>query len=475
MTEKIKNHLLVNKNKYILGVLLLLSFGLRVWYSSRDSLIWWDEAVYIGMGKHIATLGGIGFWEIFRPPFLPLVYAFLYKIHLPLILLGKTIVILSSTALIYLVYLLAQKMKEGAGVWAGLFLSVTPVFFFFSKVPLSDITSTFIAALSLYFFANKKDFTAGLFIGIAFLTRFPQGLILVPILLSLLYREYDKDNFYIKRVFYASLKIIFGFFILLIPYLVSNYFLYGSALSPILLGNSIISGYSYLYNKGTWYYVQELWNTAPFLFLALFSLFAIVQQFREKTQKNILLVSTFFTALIFSVYFFLQPHKELRYSLVFIPYVSVLAGFGAVWLFDRLLFKKVFIAIFALGIIFFLNKVKPEVVYYEANPYESFYSYFTGKKGVYISTTPVPVAVSDIHIVELFEKMDGFQDLLNRTGGQLDGAIMNSCDIFCAGSAVGESCKDEISSIQKELKNKFSQSYRQKIGECEFSVFEKIK
>lgn len=475
MIEKIKNHLLVNKNKYILGALLLLSFGLRVWYSSRDSLIWWDEAVYIGMGKHIATMGSIGFWEIFRPPFLPLVYAFLYKFHLPLIPLGKTIVVLSSTGLIYLVYVLAQKIKEGSGIWAGLFLSITPVFFFFSKVPLSDITSTFIAVLSLYFFVNKKDFTAGLFIGVAFLTRFPQGLIIVPILLSLLYREYDKDNFYLKRVFYASLKIILGFFVLLIPYLVSNYFLYGGALTPILLGNSVISGYSYLYNKGVWYYAQELWNTAPFLYLALFSLVAIVQQFRKKTPKNILLISVFLAALIFSIYFFLQPHKELRYSLVFIPYLSILAGFGCVWLLDNLPLKRFFTGLFILGIIFFLYKVRAEVMYYEPNPYKDFYSYFVEKNGIYISTTPVPVAVSDILISEMFENADGFRELLSRREEQLSGVVMNSCDIFCANRATGGSCKDEVSSIQKELKNKFSQSYRQKIGECEFSVFEKIK
>ena len=39
--------------------------------------IWWDSAVYLGMGKHIYSLGEVGLWESSRPLIWPLILGFL--------------------------------------------------------------------------------------------------------------------------------------------------------------------------------------------------------------------------------------------------------------------------------------------------------------------------------------------------------------------------------------------------------------
>lgn len=480
MINKIKNHIILNKSKYLLGILLGFSLLVRIWYSSRDSLIWWDEAVYIDMGKYLATMGQIGFWEFFRPPALPIFYAIIYKLHLPLIFFGKSIVVLASVGLIYLVYLLAEKIKNGTGLYAGLFLSITPVFFYFSKIPLSDILSAFFAILALYFFINKRDFISGIFVGIAFLSRFPQGLVLVPILFSLLYREYNKgEEDYFKRIFYSGLKIIAGFFVLVIPYLISNYFFYGSMFEPIQYANQIIARYNFLYFKGFWYYLNEFWQIAPFLFFSAFSLIIVAFQFKKKSIKNVSLVSIFITTVVFCTYFFLQMHKELRYSIAFIPYLAVLSGVGFAWILEKAVEKNVLKIIFMIGIIFFLFKAKPYILYSEIDPYKDFYSYFLDKKGIYISTTPVPAAVGNILIPELFESYNaerGFNEVLNRRLNQIDGVIMSSSDIFCADKAIDGNCDKEISNIYKRLKQAdFKQVYSENIGVYNASVFEKIK
>ena len=288
---------------------------------------------------------------------------------------------MSSIGLIYFVYLLAEKIKEGAGIFAGLFLSITPVFFYFSKVPLSDITSAFIATLALYFFLNRKDFIAGIFIGIAFLTRFPQGLILVPILISLLYRECGEGKFYFKRVFYLGLKLVMGFLILVVPYLISNYFLYGNFIKPLQYGNQIVSVYNFIYFKDFWYYVRELWATAPFLFFSIFSLIIIFIQFLKSSKKDVPLITIFITTLIFITYFFLQPHKELRYSIVFIPYISVLSGVGILWLLRKASLKNAFLVIFMIGVVFFLYKNKTYLTYREVDQYKEFYSFLIIRVG----------------------------------------------------------------------------------------------
>lgn len=479
MINKIFNHFVSNKSKYLLVILLFASLVVRAWYSFRYDAIWWDEAVYIDMGKYLATMGKMGYWEFFRPPLLPVFYALLYNIHLPLMLVGKSVVVLASVGLIYLAFLLAEKIRKDSGLWAGLFLSITPVFFYFSKIALSDITSAYIATLALYFFINRKDFISGFLIGVAFLTRFPQGLILVPILLSVLYREYDGASSYFKRVLRSSLVIFGGFLMLVVPYLISNHFFYGSVFGPLIYGNQIISAYYFIYFKGFWFYVTELWHTAPFLFLSALSFIFVALQFKKSSLKNIPLVSVFITAVVFCAYFFIQPHKELRYGLAFISYLAVLSGVGLGWILEKVQFKKLLYLMLLAAFAIFLFNARSYVIYREVDQYKNFYAFFENKSGVYISTTPVPAVNSKILISHLFENYNYSQksldNVLSKEHDNIDGVIVNSCDMFCVAKETGGSCDKEISIVYKKLEDNFNHVYSENVGECNASVFEKIK
>src|SRR3989344_1882477 len=89
---------------------LLFSLVTRVIYLFFDKNIWWDAAVYLAMGEHIATFGQLGFWEPIRPllwPFL-LSYAFLFELN-PIIL-GHIFSTFFSLGVIYLTYFIAKKL-----------------------------------------------------------------------------------------------------------------------------------------------------------------------------------------------------------------------------------------------------------------------------------------------------------------------------------------------------------------------------
>jgi 4-amino-4-deoxy-L-arabinose transferase-like glycosyltransferase len=477
--EKIKKYLQINQQILSLYVLLLFSFFIYSYYAFTYDLVWWDEAVYIGMGKYLATMGHIGFWEYFRPVVFPIFYALVYILHLPLVFFGKISVVSSTVGLIYLAYKEAEASKAGSGLWAGLFVFFTPVIFYFSKIALSDIISAFLATLALHFFIKRKDFLSGLIVGVAFLTRFPQGLILVAIMVSLLYREYDRINFhYFKRVFFAGLKIFAGFALLVFPYLISNYFLYGDALKPIHDASQIILLYNFIYFKGLWYYLFELWFSAPFLFLSIFSLVLVFNQFKKDSVKNIPLVSVFITSVIFCVYFFIQPHKELRYSIAFIPYLAILAGVGISWTLDKVALRYVLRAVYILGLILFVSQAIHYLKYQEVDPHKDLYDFFADKTGKYLSTTPVPAAVSNILIVENIESYNALRDfdtILGNRMNEIDGIIISTSDIFCEAKATGGNCDKEIEVLYNKLKVNFKQVYSKDVGIYNDSVFEKIK
>lgn len=476
MITFLKNHIIEYKERYLISLVLFLSLFFRIWYTSLDQVVWWDESVYIGMGKYIATWGHVGMWELFRPPLFPLFYAVLFSLHLPLILFGKITVIVASIGIIYLVYIIGESIKKWSGVFSAIFLSITPVFFFFSKTAITDIISVFFVMLSLYLYTKNKYFLTGLTVAFAFLLRFPQGLMMVALAIIVITETYDRNiKVWLKNVLIRGFYIGFGFVLLAVPYLISNQMLYGDWAKPLVLGNAIIGGYSFLYDLGIWYYPKQLFLTAPFLYLSLLSLYFVYKKeyiLDTKSQKVLQIV--FITALVFTSYFFWQSHKEMRYSIAFIPYLSILAGVG--FLFIRETFKKdkILIVICILALVFLAYQSVPNFKIQKNESDEAINAYTKTLSGVYLSTMPNPVVFSNIRIVEFFGSLVDFNDLWNRRSSQIDGVILNSCDIFCVERSEGKSCDADVSLIQDILQDgKFIKVYEKPDMQCHFMVYKK--
>ncbi|MBW2999515.1 DUF2334 domain-containing protein, partial [Candidatus Woesearchaeota archaeon] len=127
-----------------------------------------------------------------------------------------------------------------------------------------------------------------------------------------------------------------------IPFFVFNYLLYRpetanwfhAAFRPLIFASYAIRGYTWLYNAGFWFYFKGLFLNN---FLFVFVLPGLYFFFKKKFYKKYYLL--FVVLLFFFGYFSYIGHKELRYVLIFLPYLAVFAGFGIAELIG-LLYKK---------------------------------------------------------------------------------------------------------------------------------------
>ncbi|MEK6876668.1 MAG: hypothetical protein AABX63_04600, partial [Nanoarchaeota archaeon] len=70
--------LLKNHKAFLFLFFIFLIVKLVSLFAAAD--IWWDSAVYLGMGKYIYSSGDSGLWEASRPLVWPLILGFFWKI-----------------------------------------------------------------------------------------------------------------------------------------------------------------------------------------------------------------------------------------------------------------------------------------------------------------------------------------------------------------------------------------------------------
>jgi len=223
-------NLLIRKHKVFFFILLLF-FILKIYSLFVVHDIWWDSSIFLGMGKYIYSSGEIGLWESSRPLVWPLFLGFFWKIGLDAILFGKLLMILFSSGILILTYLIALDIfNKKIAIFSSLFLALSSTFFLFNNILHTDIPSTFFVLSGFYLFIKKQYNLSGLFLGIAFMTRFFQIFIFIPLTLILFYLFLKKKVPY-RVLFYFSLF----FLIPVVPYLILNYFLYNDIFHPFAL------------------------------------------------------------------------------------------------------------------------------------------------------------------------------------------------------------------------------------------------
>ena len=151
-----------------------------------NSDIWWDSAVYIGMGKYLFSLGNVGLWEPARPLVLPFFLGLFWKLGFNAVIFGRILEVGFSAGCLCLTYLIGKNVfNEKIGLLSAFLLAFSPSFLFYSSTILTGIPSTFFALLSVYFLIKKNYFFSGLFVGLSFMTRFLQLFVLLVIVLFL--------------------------------------------------------------------------------------------------------------------------------------------------------------------------------------------------------------------------------------------------------------------------------------------------
>lgn len=321
--------------RFALPLILVAFVALELALLLTNQPAWWDEGIYVGMGKSLFSNDSAGMWEWFRPVALPVVAGVGWLVGFGLAQL-RLLVVLSALATIYLTYLIGRRVfGDKTGLLAAALLAFTPLFAGHAFLFSTDIPSTFLALLAVYILtkaiSNARVFYAGVLTGLAFVTRFPQALLAIVVVVTLFAKLFSKNgkaakNGRMEDLMFAAVFVASAL-LAVMPYFAFNQMTCvncGSVLAPLSEAQAIVSGYEWRYAWGYGYYAAELLAQNFFLVFSLVALPACLLAWKKDYRK--FLVALAFLA--FFAYFTILGHKEVRYALVFLPYLALLSASG---------------------------------------------------------------------------------------------------------------------------------------------------
>jgi 4-amino-4-deoxy-L-arabinose transferase-like glycosyltransferase len=447
---------------FLLAIFLIVKLFLLF----RSHVIIWDEAVYIGMGKYLFSFGKLGLWEHIRPVLWPIILGFSWRINLDPVITGRLLELLFSFGIICLVYLIGVGVfDKKAALLASILITFSPVFFFLSFYLFTEIPAVFFVLLSLLFFLGKKSYLSGLMIGLAFLTKFPAAIFLfclIPFLKN-----------------YKKVYLILGFLTVVTPFLIFNYLMYGSFLSPLVDAMSIITkvlGCNLLSYQPWYYYFITIYREN---FLYLFSVIGLFLSLRKLDKKKGLLLLFLAVPLIY----FIHLHcRDYRYLMLFIPFVALFTGYGVSFLtskFDKRIFYLITLLFLFISAYSGINFYLQHEVLSEPDVKKDYYRYLEGKaidKEVWISNplasvyTPKKVNLIYYPVYD-YSLAKSFSDYLVKNSSRISYVFLDNCGggIICAPD--DKLCSKETISLLDYLHLNFRKVYDKEIGKCYYYIF----
>lgn len=398
------------KTQYIMLVIIILLMSFAVFglaYAKFNLPLYWDEAVYIAMAKHVINSNS-GFNEVIRPILLPaiiaasqLAYSGIFHNGLDsIIVIAKAIELLFTAAFLILFSIFCYKaakiffdtdnnayakdheMKKDFALFSTIIalslLCVNYSFLFCANGVYTEIPGMTMMLAAILLLLNDSYILAGIFSGLSFMFRYPFGLYLASLdaaiiftMLFVLSKSYSSIDTRVKfksklfkSYFKNLIKFNMSFFVAQIPVMIYNYL--NSAenfatmciaadrlcliresvlmtVKPLFQASSVIYQQP-TFNDFTYYFVemirqQPLFVLFPFGFvLGIFTIFKIfrsincdfsdayhsgIQSFEKKRmyKKIELMLACIFLFMFSFIYFSNNPHKELRYSLAFVPFI----------------------------------------------------------------------------------------------------------------------------------------------------------
>jgi len=326
----------IGRFETVIIALIVISLAGKFFLIPLNQGMWWDEAVYLGLGRGI-TEGRYSMWpdttiESFRPPLFPFIVSPFFDSPITV----RIIAALISVAAVFLVY---KTIKDSFGkrpaLWGALLLSTSYHFVFFSTKALSETLSISLFALSFMFFikwtcsGNRWHILiAGVFTGLTFLTRYLNSLILVSYLLVLIYISLKRKE---RKTIYHLIIFLAGMIIPLIPWFLLNIANYGSPFAAFSVNYLV-------YTSSLEADVMPLLTGLGSVFgitglIMIPGLFFVFRDSKRDNETKLLLLLLFSLPFVF---YFLSPHREPRYFLSFFVVYAMLAGIGAARINERL-------------------------------------------------------------------------------------------------------------------------------------------
>ncbi len=204
----------MKENRLVLALLVLLNILIWIYFLGIDKRMWWDEAVYLSLGKGILK-GNYGIppnRDVFRPIIFPIlmVLGFLLDGEILIRLIVEVFSILSILG----AYYLGKKLyDEKVGLLSAFLLCSSPLYIFFSQKILTEtVFITFSSlALATFYIGIEKDrkfiYISAFLTGISILTKYFGSFLLIFYLIYILLRK--KMSLIKEKEFYFSLIILF--------------------------------------------------------------------------------------------------------------------------------------------------------------------------------------------------------------------------------------------------------------------------
>ncbi|RLE38275.1 hypothetical protein DRJ17_04385 [Candidatus Woesearchaeota archaeon] len=305
---------------FLLVWLFLCVFRLIVFDINKNNYFW-DEVVYLALGKNILLgIYGMGIGEAFRPPLLPFFISIFQNtviVHFILVLIG-----IGASVIIYLFAKKLYKNKIAGFVAANLLLSSGLILYWNLKI-LTDILALFFVLISIYLFylwiekdKNSLLYSSMLFSALGVLTRYT--LIILPV--SFLIYILLKERFRILNKKYAI-----GFFIFLLtvsPIFILGIINYNHPFGMLFENLHVLK----TAQTSNWYYVINIYEvTGITIFLFLIGLLKIKKRFLDVKRTEYILY-------LFLILFFLGisviREKQTRFLIPALPIFFIIASKG---------------------------------------------------------------------------------------------------------------------------------------------------
>jgi len=254
----------LRNNIGIITIILLFLLSEIAFLSFYDD-VWWDSSVYIGMGKYIFSSGNSGLWEESRPLLFPFILGLGWFLGLDTVIFGRVVSMVFAILVVYMTYLIGIKLfSKNIGLLAAFFTAFSYNFIFFSPNILTAIPSTLFVLLAFYFYLKNRFFLMGLFSGIAITIRFFQVVTLIGLALVFVVHIYRQKSFYTKFLY-----SLYGFSIVILPYILLNYILYTDIFTPLKVQLQLTKTTGWMLHEGFGFYFSGLFNENFFLIFLL--------------------------------------------------------------------------------------------------------------------------------------------------------------------------------------------------------------
>lgn len=433
-------------HKWIILVLLICAWQSVIQFHLFS--ISWDAADYVLMGKYLFSFGKAGYWAAHRGIGWPLILGLSWRSGLDPVMSGRVVGVGLGLGALFLLYLVGERVfNRKSAALAALFLSSSPLYFFYGQDLLHHIPTVFFALLALVLFMRKKIFLAGLSCGWAFLMRYTQGLLFLALFLLCL------EEVFLKRNFRAARDLTIGFCFFLIPLFILNFFIYRDVFYFLRDGMSYSRMEIEGYNSGQMFYLKQLIGQSPFLFL--FFLVGVFQSLKERRREGLFLLCL---GGVFFLFYQCWPIQEKRYLIEVVPFFCLFSAYGVERTFDRSQSRyiravMIFLVVFVVSAFFIKTLLFPRKAFH-LSPIQKYAAGLRGPvKGEVWTTNPAYVAFCNLKIARSLYSINQVEEA-GKNIGAAGLVFFNSSDVYRPGS--DQEAEKKMSAFFEALKRDFS-------------------